>query len=122
MTAFFLKNKYIDTTVQKGGVLGMPGYIEHTGVVSQLLREAEEHKGDIAVLWLDLANAYGSMPHKLIAEALKRHHVPDEVCHLRMDYYSGFQQRVKSGTVISDWHKIERGIITGLPSKQFFSP
>ena len=53
------------------------------------------------------------MPHKLMEEALKRLHVPDEVCDLLIDNYSAFQQRVKSGSVISDWHKIERGIITG---------
>lgn len=33
---FLLKNRYIDTSVQKGGVPGVPGCLEHTGVVSQL--------------------------------------------------------------------------------------
>ena len=30
--------------------------------VTQLIREVRENKGDLAVLWLDLANAYGSFP------------------------------------------------------------
>ena len=41
-----LKNEYIDTAVQKGEIPGMPGYIEHTGTVSQLLKDAKR------VTWL----------------------------------------------------------------------
>ena len=69
----------IDTSVQKGGVPGMPGVIEHTGVITQLLKEAKTNKGDMAVLWLDLKNAYGSIPHSLVQEALKRYHVPNKI-------------------------------------------
>jgi hypothetical protein len=39
-------------------------------VVTQLIREAKEGKGDLAVLCLDLTNAYGSIPHKLEETAL----------------------------------------------------
>lgn len=44
---FLLKNGYIDTSVQKGGVPGVRGCLEHTGVVSQLIREAKETRGDL---------------------------------------------------------------------------
>ncbi|KAK0141886.1 Transposable element Tcb2 transposase [Merluccius polli] len=57
LTEFLLKNEYIDTAVQKGGIPKVPGCLEHTGVVTQLIREAREGKGDLAVLWLDLTNA-----------------------------------------------------------------
>lgn len=65
-------------------------------MVTQLLREAKENKGDLVVLWLDLANAYGSIPHKLVLETLERHHVPASVKYLIMDYYSDFNLRVSS--------------------------
>ena len=74
-----LENHYIDKSIQKGVIPGMPGCLEHTGILSQLLREAKENKGDLTVLWLNLANAYGSMPHKLVSEVLERHHVPQIV-------------------------------------------
>ena len=51
LSDFFLGNGYIDTSVQKGGVAGMPGCLEHTGVLTQLLREAKENKGDLTLLW-----------------------------------------------------------------------
>ncbi|KAJ3609088.1 hypothetical protein NHX12_023615 [Muraenolepis orangiensis] len=71
-----LMNTYIDTSVQKGGISGMPGCLEHTGVVTQLIREARENKGNLSVLWLDLENAFGSIPHKLVQFTLTKHHVP----------------------------------------------
>lgn len=113
LTEFLLRNAYIDTSVQKGGVPGVPGCLEHTGVVTQLIREARESKGDLATLWLDLTNAYGSIPHKLVETALTRHHVPVKFCNLIMDYYNNFSARVSSGQVTSAWHRLEKGIITG---------
>ena len=71
MTEFLLQNSSIDTTVQKGRVPKIPRCTEHTEVVSQLIQEAHEGKGDLAVLWLDLANAYGSIPHKLVETLLE---------------------------------------------------
>ena len=91
----------------------MPGCLEHTGVVTQLIREAREGKGDLAVLWLYLTDAYGSIPHKLVETALDRHHVPGKIRDLILDYYKSFKLRVTSGTVTSEWHRLEKGIITG---------
>ena len=100
----------------------MPGCLGHTGVLTQLLREAKETKGDLTVLWLDLANAYGSMPHKPVEEALKRHHVPPSVCDLIADYYKNFRLRACSSTVTSEWQTLEKGIITGCTmSAELFS-
>ncbi|XP_053339380.1 uncharacterized protein LOC128510861, partial [Clarias gariepinus] len=108
-----LKNSYIDTSVQKGGVPGIPGCLEHTGVVSQLIREARKNRGDLATLWLDLTNAYGPIPHKLVKNALTRHHVPENITNLILDYYNNFQLRVTSGSLTSAWQRLEKGIITG---------
>nr|XP_057943465.1 uncharacterized protein LOC131138512 [Doryrhamphus excisus] len=113
LTEYLLRNSYIDTTVQKGGIPGMPGCLEHTGVVTQLIREARESRGNLAVLWLDLANAYGSIPHKLVTTALTTHHVPEKITELIQDYYSSFSLRFTSGTITSAWHRLEKGITTG---------
>merc|ERR1712212_635220 len=63
---FAIANECIDTSIQKGGVPGMSGCLEHTAVISQLIREAKEGKGDLVVTWLDVANVYGSLPHRVI--------------------------------------------------------
>jgi len=46
------------------------------------------------VLWLDLANAYGSIPHKLVQEALNRYRIPGTFRDLILDYYSSFSLRL----------------------------
>ncbi|XP_031418446.1 uncharacterized protein LOC105897391 [Clupea harengus] len=107
LCTYLAKNTYIDTSVQKGGIPGMSGCLEHTGVVTQLIREARENKGNLSVLWLDLANAFGSIPHKLVQLTLRKHHVPSRCRDLIADYYSNFRMRVSSGAITSSWHKVE---------------
>lgn len=65
------------------------------------------------MLWLDLANAYGLIPHKL-AEITdeQMHHVPESISGLLMDYYNEFHLRA-SARPTSDWCRLELGIITG---------
>ena len=79
---FALANRYIDTSIQKGGVPGVSGCLEHTAVISQLIREAKKEKKSLVVTWFDIANAYGSIPHKLIMKSLREVHIPDEVVQL----------------------------------------
>ena len=92
---------------------GAPGCLEHTGVVTQLIREAHDNRGDLVVLWLDLAYAYRSTLHKLVKLALHLHHVPSKIKDLILDYYNNFRMRVTPGSETSDWHCIGKGIITG---------
>lgn len=69
---YLSENTYIDKSVQKGRDAGIPCCLEHTGVVTQLIREARKNKSNLSVLWLDLAHAYGFIPHKLVQHTLTR--------------------------------------------------
>ena len=62
MTSYMLSNQYINTSVQKGGIPGFSGCVEHTSALTQLLHEARINHKDLSVIWLDLANAYGGRP------------------------------------------------------------
>lgn len=86
LTEFLLKNIYIDPAVQKGGIPVAPRCLEHTCVVTQFIREAHENRGDLVVLWLDLANAYRSILHKVVKLALHLHHVTNKIKDLIPDY------------------------------------
>lgn len=70
---YLIKNAYIDTWVQRGGLSGMSGCVEHTSVVTQLIQEARKNKGNLSVLWQDLENAFGYIPHKLVQLTLHQH-------------------------------------------------
>lgn len=81
----------MDTCIQKGGIPGFSGCLEHTGILNQLICEAKESKGNLIVVWLDLANAYGSMPHDLINAALEYYHIPHNIRGMITNYFGGFQ-------------------------------
>ena len=93
MTTYMLDNKYIDIAVQNGGVPGVSGCVDHTSVLTQIIREAKEMKGELAVIWLDLAHAYGSMPHKLVQLTLQRYHVPGKIRQLLESYFDMLELR-----------------------------
>ena len=93
LVTYTLSNKYIDTSIQKGGVPGVSGCMEHTAILSQLIREAKAEKKSLVVVWLDIANAYGSIPHNLIQIALRRAHAPEGFCKLVESYYADMNIR-----------------------------
>ena len=65
---FVVSNEYIDTSVQKADVPGFPGCLEHVAMIWDTIRYVRQEKKDLHVIWLDLANAYGSVQHHLIAK------------------------------------------------------
>ncbi|KAL7871867.1 hypothetical protein SRHO_G00068500 [Serrasalmus rhombeus] len=88
--------------VVRNGMLFREVPRQHQGVVTQLIREARENKGDLVVLWLDLTNAYGSIPHKLVEEVLHQHHIPNKFKDHILDYNESFSLRVCAETTTSD--------------------
>ena len=87
--------------------------MEHTSVITQIIREAKEKKGELAVIWLDLANAYGTLPHQLIDITLQKYHVPDKVRKLLDHYYNNFKLRFTVEEFTTNWQDLEIGIVTG---------
>ena len=79
-------NSFINTSIQKGCMEKVPGCWEHMSTVWSALKEARSNKSDLATIWLDIANAYGSIPHKLIFFALKRYGVHDHWISLVQNY------------------------------------
>ena len=51
LCAYLVKNTYIDISVQKGGISGMSGCLEHTDVVTQLIREARAICRSCGLTW-----------------------------------------------------------------------
>ena len=68
---YMFQNDYIDREIQKGFLTGITGCLEHSFAIHEALKEAKIWKTSIVVTWIDLANAYGSVRHKLIQFALE---------------------------------------------------
>ena len=73
---FMLQNRYLDTTVQKAFLPGVPGCMEHYQKLSTIIKDAHKSHRSLSVCWLHLANAYGSVHHQLIHFCLKHYHAP----------------------------------------------
>ena len=113
LTEYILQNKYVDTTVQKGGVPEVKGCIEHFGAMWEVIKDAKLNRRNLNVVWLDLANAYGAVPHVLIIRALRYYNIPSKIINIIILYFSGVYGRFSSRTVTSKWQKFEIGIFMG---------
>ena len=98
LAEYVLSNKYVDTSIQKGGVPGVPGCIEHSSMIWEAIQRAKKRRLSLYVVWLDLANACGSVPHQLIWKTLETHHVPRHVVQIIQTYFDGFMMRFSTKT------------------------
>ena len=79
-------------------------------MVWSALKEARSNKTDLSTIWLDIANAYGSIPHKLIFFALERYGIPASWISLLKNYYAGIHSKSFSEFAPSDCHQHQTGI------------
>ena len=84
---FLLENKYIDPSINKGGLPGVPGCLEHSWSFAEALRNAKHHKRQIVATITDIVNAYGTTKHNLIQFALAWYHVPPWFADIVFFYY-----------------------------------
>lgn len=110
---FLNANEFINPSVQKGGVPGYSGCLEHTTAISQLVRETKRNNSTLSVICLYLAKGYPSVPHQLIWKALDYYRVPSEVTQLVMDHMCTLQMRFTVGNITTKWQRLEKGIMAG---------
>ena len=68
--SYMKNNNYFDISIQKGFISDMAGCVEHTTMLSELLKNAKTTNRQITVCWTDLENAFGSLSYDLIQFAL----------------------------------------------------
>ena len=91
----------------------IPGCWKHLSMVWHALKEAQDQKSNLAVIWLDIANAYGFIRHKLIVFALHRYGVSPQWIRLLETYYKGIFSKSFSQSAASSWHRHQWGIFAG---------
>ena len=113
MGQYLQANSYVNTSVQKGGVAGIKGCLEHTAVISQLLKEAVQHKKSLAMVWLDLEKAYPNVPHQLIKYSVEHYNFPPTLSTLIMSDFNRMKMRFTVGKNTTRWQNLEKGIMAG---------
>lgn len=59
-------NNYLDPNLQKAFLPTVPGVTEHHAKLAVIIKSSRNLKRSLAIAWLDIANAYGSVHHSLI--------------------------------------------------------
>ena len=72
-----------------------------------------DNKKIVAVISMDLSNAFDMIPHGLLLAKLKAYGVNSRSCMLLKDYLCGTMQRVKVGDITSDWQEVRQGVSQG---------
>ena len=91
LSVFLQKNNFVDTSVQKAGISGFSGCLEHTNVIWHQVQTAKREKKDLHVVFLDLANAFGSVPHEILWTAFNFFQVPEGITRLVKAYFQDLQ-------------------------------
>ncbi len=113
LTTYLISNGYIDTSCQKAGAPGFPGCVEHSAVIWEQIQRAKRERGDLHVVWLDLANAYGSVPHQLIEYALDFFYIPVCIRALVAKYFEDIKMCCTHQDFTTSWQQLEVGIAMG---------
>uniref|UniRef100_A0ABD2WIM9 Reverse transcriptase domain-containing protein n=1 Tax=Trichogramma kaykai TaxID=54128 RepID=A0ABD2WIM9_9HYME len=113
LTTWAVVNQRISPS-QKG-FLPYEGCFEHNFVLGEILRDAKTRRKEVVVAWLDLSNAFGSVPHASIHEALDRHSVPLPIRNLVKSSYEGVSTSVKTAGAITEPVRILSGVRQGCP-------
>lgn len=113
LCAYLERNKYIDTSVQKAGIPGFSGCLEHTSMIWHQVQAAKKDKRDLHVVFLDLVNALGSIPHNLLWKSFNFFHIPEHITTLVKTYFQDLQLCFTTADFTSAWQRLEVGIMAG---------
>ncbi|GBN09065.1 Retrovirus-related Pol polyprotein from type-1 retrotransposable element R2 [Araneus ventricosus] len=91
------------------------GVIEHNYVLKNFLDSARRDKTDVCIAWLDVTNAFGSIPHEAIFEMLSRSGAGLPFTELIRDIYSNSSTKILSDGGLTRDIPILSGVKQGCP-------
>lgn len=113
---YISKNKYINTEIQKGGVINQKfGIFEQIFKVKNSLHDANKNKQRLAIMFLDISNAFGNLNLERMSEVLEHYHFPKMFIDYIKSYYKNFQFYTDTDTIKSDVLDWKKGLIQGCP-------
>ncbi|GFS54640.1 retrovirus-related Pol polyprotein from type-1 retrotransposable element R2, partial [Nephila pilipes] len=91
------------------------GVIEHNFLLSQFIENAKRNKTDAILAFLDISNAFGSLPHEVLFNALEREGVDVEFTTLIQNIYLGSNTCILTEDGPTEPIPILRGVKQGCP-------
>jgi hypothetical protein len=113
MYTYLVKNKFIETNLQKGFWSEVSGCVEHTELLTYIMNHARLKQRQVIITLLDLKNAFGEIDHQVIMKILEYHHFPESIKSLIKSYYTNYKVSVGTETFTTDPILIEKGVLQG---------
>lgn len=113
MTSFLLENGYVDTSCQKAGVHDFTGCVEHPSVIWEQIPRVKRERSDLHVMWLDVANAYGSVAQQLLDYATEFFLMPGSFRILVSNYFKDLRMAISLQEFSIGWQQLEMDIAMG---------
>ncbi len=113
LTQYLKQNHFIDTSIQKAGIAGFSGCLEHNSIIWHQIQTAKKERKELHVLFLDLANAYGSVPRSFLCAAFDFFQVPTIITNLVKHYFQDLQFCLTTSGFTTSWQPLEVGIMAG---------
>jgi len=114
LEGFLRANRSWDIS-QKGFACATQGCIDHSFTLQQALHDSRSRQTNIAVAWLDLKNAFGSISHKMVQYALRQYGVPPKWCQVVFGLYNALCARVVTPNWTTNFFPYQRGVFQGDP-------
>ena len=112
---YMLVNGYLNPSLQKAFMPTVPGCTEHHLKLSSILSDARKKHRSLAVCWLYLANAYGSVNHSLIQFSLAHYHAPPQFLSILEALYSSLHAKVFTADWDTPLIPLQKGVYQGDP-------
>ncbi|GFU07536.1 retrovirus-related Pol polyprotein from type-1 retrotransposable element R2, partial [Nephila pilipes] len=91
------------------------GCSEHNFILEQAITGAKRHHLDLSMAWLDLENAFGSVPHRFILEALGHAGVPSSTVAIISAIYTGSTSTIRTSAGWTGPIPMRAGVRQGCP-------
>lgn len=113
---YMIKNNYIDTTMQKGGVSGIKNNMfEQIIKLKNIIKNANIHKKELCVMFVDISDAFPSLNIEKLLMILKEYGIPQNLIDYIQAYYGSFTYYTSTNEWNSDNKQWDRGLLQGCP-------
>ena len=112
---FMVANNFLDLSVQKAFLPGIPGCFEQYQKLLLMIAGAHKKHRSLTVCWLDIANAYGSVHHQLITYCLQHYHAPSIFLNTVSNIYSDLSAIITGPTWSTTSVPLRTGVYQGDP-------
>ena len=114
INSFNIRNQ-IFSPQQKGFMEGINGCSDNSAIISELFYDAMRSHKSIFITALDFKNAFGSVPHNLIIDCLKKKGFPEQFTEIIKNVYTGATTNILTSKFTSRDICINRGTKQGCP-------